>query len=162
MNTNQNDNPYLSRRTSEIIMSRHSEIIMSWQTAKKITLLEDGVRLSTSDRLRWRTGRATSSFGEQDTLVIVWWSRMMGPESKLQIPEERCAVSSWNIKIHSEQDNLISYKYPCIRTKVTKYTHSHITQIQAKSHLTILARLFHVIWLLWSQGVHPLKQVPWR
>jgi hypothetical protein len=110
--------------------------------AKIITLLEDGVRLSTSDRLRWRTGRATASFGEQDTLVIVWWSLMMGPDSKLQIPEERCAVSSWNITIHCEQDNLISYKYPCIRTKVTKYTHSHITQNQANSHLTSLAWLF--------------------
>jgi hypothetical protein len=80
------NNPYLSHSTLEIIMSR--------QTVKIITLLEDGVRLSTSDRLRWRTGRATPSFGEQDTLVIVWWSLMMGPESKLQIPEERCAVSS--------------------------------------------------------------------
>jgi len=70
------------------------EIIVSRQTAKIITLLEDGVRLSTSDRLRWRTGRATSSFEELDTLVIVWWSWMMGPDSKLQIPEERWAVSS--------------------------------------------------------------------
>lgn len=125
VNMNQNNSPYLNRSTLYITMSR--------QTARIITLLEDGVRLSTSDRLRWRTGRATASFGEQDTLVIVWWSLMMGPESKLQIPEERCAVSSWNTKIHSEQDNLISYKYPCIRTKVTEYTHSNITQNQANS-----------------------------
>jgi hypothetical protein len=86
VNMNQNNSPYLNRSTLYITMSR--------QTARIITLLEDGVRLSTSDRLRWRTGRATASFGEQDTLVIVWWSLMMGPESKLQIPEERCAVSS--------------------------------------------------------------------
>jgi hypothetical protein len=81
---NQNDYPYLSHSTLEIILSR--------QTAKIITLLEDGVRFSTSDRLRWRTGRATSSFAEQD--ILVRWSLMMGPDSKLQIPEERCAVSS--------------------------------------------------------------------
>ena len=154
---NQNNNPYLSRRTSQIIISR--------QTAKIITLLEEGVRLSTSDRLRWRTGRATSSLGEQDTLVIVWWSWMMGPDSKLQIPEERCAVSSWNIKIHSEQDSLISYKYPCIRTKITKYTHSlthtsHRTKQTANSPVWL--DFFHVIRLLWTHGVRHLQQVPRR